>query len=189
MLSDFFNNLASFFNNIFSLFEGKKPTRILMIGLDGAGKSTLLYKLKLGDIVSTIPTIGFNVETIEYKNLSMTVWDVGGQYKIRALWKHYYHGTNAIIFVVDSTDRERIDEVKEEIDSLLIQEELKGTQILIFANKQDMNNAMNTTEIVNSLNLNSIKDRKWYVQPCSAIKSPHGIYEGFDWVANSLNNK
>ncbi|KAM9949882.1 hypothetical protein ACTFIT_011107 [Dictyostelium discoideum] len=90
---------------------------------------------------------------------------------------------------VDSTDRERINEVKEEIDNLLIQDELKGTQILIFANKQDMGNATNTTEIVNSLNLNSIKDRKWYIQPCSAIKSPHGIYEGFDWVANSLNNK
>ncbi|KAM9968299.1 hypothetical protein ACTFIW_002737 [Dictyostelium discoideum] len=188
MLSELFNSLASFFSNIFSLFESKKETRILMIGLDGAGKSTLLFKLKLGDVVLTIPTIGFNVETIEYKNLSMTVWDVGGQNKIRALWKHYYHGTNAIIFVVDSTDRERIDEVKEEIDNLLIQDELKGIQILIFANKQDMNNAMNTAEIVNSLDLNSIKDRKWYVQPCSAVRSD-GIYEGFDWVANSLNNK
>ncbi|KAN0025561.1 hypothetical protein ACTFIU_001838 [Dictyostelium citrinum] len=187
MLSEFFNSLSSFFSNIFLLFQGKKDTRILMIGLDGAGKSTLLYKLKLGDVVMTIPTIGFNVETIEYKNLSMTIFDVGGQNKIRALWKHYYHGSNAVIFVVDSTDRERIDEVKEEIDNLLIQDELKGVQLLIFANKQDMNNAMNTAEIVNSLNLNSIKDRKWYVQPCSALRSD-GIYEGFDWVANSLNN-
>ncbi|KAK5584096.1 hypothetical protein RB653_005703 [Dictyostelium firmibasis] len=188
MLSELFNSLASFFSNIFSLFEGKKDTRILMIGLDGAGKSTLLYKLKLGDVVSTIPTIGFNVETIEYKNLSMTVWDVGGQNKIRALWQHYYHGSNAVIFVVDSTDRERIDEVREEIKNLLIQDELKDTQLLIFANKQDMNGAMNTAEIVNSLELNSIRDRKWYVQPCSAVRSD-GIYEGFDWVANTLNKK
>ncbi|KAN0028518.1 hypothetical protein ACTFIV_010363 [Dictyostelium citrinum] len=188
MLSELFNSLSSFFSNIFLLFQGKKDTRILMIGLDGAGKSTLLYKLKLGDVVMTIPTIGFNVETIEYKNLSMTIFDVGGQNKLRALWKHYYYGSNAVIFVVDSTDRERIDEVKEEIDNLLIQNELKDAQLLIFANKQDMNNAMNTAEIVNSLNLNSIKDRKWYVQPCSALRSD-GIYEGFDWVANSLNNK
>ncbi|KAM9955411.1 hypothetical protein ACTFIR_011849 [Dictyostelium discoideum] len=125
-----------------------------MIGLDDVGKLILLYKLKLGDVVSTIPTIGFNVETIEYKNLSLTVCDL-----------------------------------KKKFDNLLIQDELKGTQILIFANKQDMDNAMDTAEIVNSLNLNSIKDRKWYVQPCSAIKSPHGIYEGFDWIANSPNNK
>ncbi|KAK5584102.1 hypothetical protein RB653_005709 [Dictyostelium firmibasis] len=159
-----------------------------MVGLDGAGKSTLLYKLKLGDVISTIPTIGFNVETIEYKNLSMTVWDVGGQYKIRRLWIHCCQGSNAIIVVIDSTDRERIYEIKEEINSLLIQDELMDNQMLIFANKQDMDGAMNTEEIINFLELNSIKDRKWYVQPCSAIRSD-GIYEGFNWVANTLNKK
>ncbi|KAN0039556.1 hypothetical protein ACTA71_007353 [Dictyostelium dimigraforme] len=188
MLSELFNSLASYFSNIFSLFENKRETRILMIGLDGAGKSTILYKLKLGDVVSTTPTIGFDVETIQYKNLSMTVWDIGGN-GIVALWKHYYHGSNAVILVVDSTDRERIDEVKKGIDNnILIQDELRGTQLLIFANKQDMNGAMNTAEIVSSLNLNSIKDRKWYVQPCSAVRSD-GIYEGFDWVASTLDNK
>ncbi|KAM9949878.1 hypothetical protein ACTFIT_011103 [Dictyostelium discoideum] len=101
-----FNSLASFFCKIFSLVEGKP---------------ILLYKYKIGDVVSTIPTIGFN--------------------------KHYYHGSNAIIFVVDSTDRERISQVKEEIDNLLTQDEIKGIQILIFANKQDMDNAMNTAEM------------------------------------------
>ena len=86
---------------------GKKEMRILMVGLDAAGKTTILYKLKLGEIVTTIPTIGasplprrrrasadrsrragFNVETVEYKNISFTVWDVGGQDKIRPLWRH-----------------------------------------------------------------------------------------------------
>ena len=69
---------------------GKQEAGVLMIGLDAAGKTTILYKLKLGEIVTTIPTIGFNVETLEYKNLSFTVFDVGGQDKIRPLWKHYY---------------------------------------------------------------------------------------------------
>ena len=64
--------------------------RILMVGLDAAGKTTILYKLKLGEVVTTIPTIGFNVETVDYKNISFTVWDVGGQDKIRPLWRHYY---------------------------------------------------------------------------------------------------
>ena len=68
----------------------KKDMRILMVGLDAAGKTTILYKLKLGEVVTTIPTIGFNVETVEYKNISFTVWDVGGQDKIRNLWRHYY---------------------------------------------------------------------------------------------------
>lgn len=72
---------------------GKKEMRILMVGLDAAGKTTILYKLKLGEIVTTIPTIGFNVETVEYKNISFTVWDVGGQDKIRPLWRHYFQNT------------------------------------------------------------------------------------------------
>merc|ERR1719508_34174 len=81
-----------------------------MVGLDAAGKTTILYKLKLGEIVTTIPTIGFNVETVEYKNISFTVWDVGGQDKIRPLWRHYFQNTQGLIFVVDSNDRERIGE-------------------------------------------------------------------------------
>ena len=80
--------------NIFaSLFGGKKKMRILMVGLDNAGKTTVLYRLKLGEVVATVPTIGFNVETVQYKKLTFDVWDVGGQHKLRGLWKHYYQGT------------------------------------------------------------------------------------------------
>ena len=71
----------------------KKEARLLLLGLDGAGKTTILYKLKLGETTVTIPTIGFNVETVEYKNLTFTMWDVGGQKLIRGLWHHYFHGT------------------------------------------------------------------------------------------------
>ncbi|RNE98217.1 ADP-ribosylation factor 1, partial [Trypanosoma rangeli] len=95
--------LASAFKSLL----GKQEVRILMVGLDAAGKTTILYKLKLGEIVTTIPTIGFNVETVEYKNLKFTMWDVGGQDVLRPLWRHYYQNTNGIIFVVDSNDRER----------------------------------------------------------------------------------
>ncbi|XP_039008633.1 ADP-ribosylation factor 1-like [Hibiscus syriacus] len=70
------------FGKLFSRLFAKKEMRILMVGLDAAGKTTILYKLKLGEIVTTIPTIGFNVETVEYKNISFTVWDVGGQDKV-----------------------------------------------------------------------------------------------------------
>ena len=64
-----------------------------MVGLDAAGKTTILYKLKLGETTTTIPTIGFNVETVTYRNINFTVWDVGGQQVIRPLWHHYYPGT------------------------------------------------------------------------------------------------
>merc|ERR1711945_50216 len=78
------------FTKLWQRMLGSKEMRILMVGLDAAGKTTILYKLKLGEVVTTIPTIGFNVETVEYKNISFTVWDVGGQDKIRPLWRHYY---------------------------------------------------------------------------------------------------
>merc|ERR1712195_452377 len=87
------------FGKVFAGLVGKKDCRILMVGLDAAGKTTILYKLKLGEVVTTIPTIGFNVETVEYKNIAFTVWDVGGQDKIRPLWRHYYTNTEGIIFV------------------------------------------------------------------------------------------
>lgn len=89
------------------------------VGLDAAGKTTILYKLKLGEIVTTIPTIGFNVETVEYKNICFTVWDVGGQDKIRPLWRHYFQNTQGLIFVVDSNDRDRITEAEKELQNMV----------------------------------------------------------------------
>merc|ERR1719156_91928 len=103
---------------------GKRDMRILMVGLDAAGKTTILYKLKLGEVVTTIPTIGFNVETVDYKNISFTVWDVGGQDKIRTLWRYYYQGTNGAIFIVDSSDRDRIEDAREELFKMLDNDEM-----------------------------------------------------------------
>ena len=82
-------------SHVSRFWGGGKEMRILMMGLDAAGKTTMLYKLKLGEVVTTIPTIGFNVETIEYKNISFTCWDVGGKDKIRPLWRHYFQNTQA----------------------------------------------------------------------------------------------
>ena len=130
--------MGSMFSKIWARFVGKKEMRILMVGLDAAGKTTILYKLKLGEVVTTIPTIGFNVETVEYKNISFTVWDVGGQDKIRLLWRHYYQNTQGLIFVVDSNDRERVDDAREELHKMLSEEELRDAVLLVFANKQDL---------------------------------------------------
>lgn len=82
--------------------------------------------------------IGFNVETVEYKNIQFTVWDVGGQDKIRPLWRHYFQNTQGIIFVVDSNDRDRIVEAREELQRMLNEDELRDALLLVFANKQDL---------------------------------------------------
>jgi small GTP-binding protein len=105
--------MGPIFSKVFKKWFGNRETRVLMLGLDAAGKTTVLYKLKLGEHVTTIPTIGFNVETIEYKGFNMNVWDVGGQDRIRALWRHYFHNTQGLIFVVDSNDTTRTEEARE----------------------------------------------------------------------------
>ncbi|XP_071496570.1 ADP-ribosylation factor 1-like [Diadema setosum] len=179
--------MGGIFAKVLQALVGKKEMRILMVGLDAAGKTTILYKLKLGEIVTTIPTIGFNVETVEYKNISFTVWDVGGQDKIRPLWRHYFQNTQGLIFVVDSNDRERIGEAKEELKRMLNEDELRGAVLLVFANKQDLPNALGVGEITERLDLHSMRDRKWYVQNTCAT-SGDGLYEGLDWLSNSLKS-
>ncbi|KAF2987621.1 hypothetical protein EK904_005996 [Melospiza melodia maxima] len=175
-------------SSLFSRLFGKKQMRILMVGLDAAGKTTILYKLKLGEIVTTIPTIGFNVETVEYKNICFTVWDVGGQDKIRPLWRHYFQNTQGLIFVVDSNDRERIQEAAEELQKMLQEDELRDAVLLLFANKQDLPNAMAISEMTDKLGLQSLRNRTWYVQATCATQGT-GLYEGLDWLSNELSKR
>ncbi|KAI8822187.1 ADP-ribosylation factor [Fimicolochytrium jonesii] len=177
--------------SISKLFQGlwaHKEMRILMVGLDAAGKTTILYKLKLGEIVTTIPTIGFNVETVEYKNISFTVWDVGGQDKIRPLWRHYFQNTQGIIFVIDSNDRDRIGEARDELQRMLNEDELRDAVLLVFANKQDLPQAMNPSEITDKLGLHALRQRQWFIQAACATTGD-GLYEGLEWLSSSLKTR
>merc|ERR1712061_656884 len=165
----------------------KQEMRILKVGLDAAGKTTILYKLKLGEVVTTIPTIGFNVETVEYRNLNFTVWDVGGQDKIRPLWRYYYQGTNALIYVVDSNDRDRTEDAREELMKMLSEDEMRDAVLLVFANKQDLPNAMSTSEVAEKLGLCDLRRRQWFVQSACATTG-QGLPEGLDWLSQTLTS-
>ncbi len=141
-------------------------------------------------VVTTIPTIGFNVETVEYKNISFTVWDVGGQDKIRPLWRHYYQNTQGLIFVVDSNDSDRIDAARDEMHRMLNEDELRDAVLLVFANKQDLPNAMSAAEMTDKLGLHGLRPstRQWYIQACCATTGD-GLYEGLDWLSATLSKK
>jgi len=182
------NAMGLAFTKIWQRMIGKQEMRILMVGLDAAGKTTILYKLKLGEVVTTIPTIGFNVETVEYKNLSFTVWDVGGQDKIRPLWRHYYQGTNGLIYVVDSNDRDRIEDAREELTKMLNEDEMRDAVLLVFANKQDLPNAMTAAEVTEKLGLHNLRHRQWFIQSACATTGD-GLYEGLDWLSRTLSSK
>jgi small GTP-binding protein len=160
-----------------------------MLGLDSAGKTTLLYRLKLGEVQNTVPTIGFNVESVEYRNISFLVWDVGGQEKLRMLWRHYYESAKGLIFVVDSADVDRIDMARKELSKLVAAEELQDATILIFANKQDLPGAMSAQELAKGLNLSELlKNHQWYIQPCIATEGK-ALEQGLDWLSSTLSQK
>ncbi|KAL5009268.1 hypothetical protein ScPMuIL_014849 [Solemya velum] len=170
--------LLSRLYDIYSSFTADDPARIVMLGLDAAGKTTLLYKLKLNDTVTTIPTIGFNVETVSPgKGITFTVWDVGGQHKIRQLWKHYYQNVDGLIYVVDSSDRERMEESREELFGVLDNVEMRGVPVVVLANKQDLPRSLNPSEVTEQLDLHKLRDRKWFVQGCCAVNGD-GVHEG-----------
>ncbi|PQE11996.1 ADP-ribosylation factor 1 protein [Rutstroemia sp. NJR-2017a BVV2] len=175
----------------------KKEIRILILGLDNAGKTTLLYRLKvrnphtedpreIGEVVTTIPTIGFNVESVTYKNLNFNVWDLGGQTSIRPYWRCYYANTAAVIFVIDSTDIDRLGTASEELAAMLNEDELKDAALLVFANKQDQPGAKGAGEISEALKLGELRDRNWSIVACSAVDGS-GVDEGMDWLVVSSN--
>ncbi|KAH9599289.1 Small GTPase superfamily [Trypanosoma melophagium] len=165
-----------------------KKIRVLILGLDNAGKTSILYHLQLGNVVSTVPTVGFNLETMHYKNISFEVWDLGGQANIRPFWRCYFTDTDAIIYVVDSVDKDRMGVAKHELYNLLDEDELRDSLLLIFANKQDMVGAANETEIAQQLGVASLTSRTWTIVKSSA-KTGEGLLEGMDWLCDRLRER
>lgn len=160
-----------------------------MLGLDAAGKTTILYKLKLGEVTTTIPTIGFNVEQVRFEGKSIvefTAWDVGGRDKIRSLWRHYYQYGNCAVFVVDSNDTDRIEEAKDQLHQFISEDMVRDWPLLVFANKQDLPNAIGGVELAEKLGLLSLRNRQWYLQDCNALDGS-GLTEGLDWISKVMN--
>ncbi|KAK3705868.1 hypothetical protein RRG08_058949 [Elysia crispata] len=164
-------------------FSSGGNIRVLLLGLDAAGKTTILYKVKLNETVYTIPTIGFNVESLSpVKGLNFIVWDVAGQDKFRYLWRYYYTGTQGLLYVVDSADRVRLEEAREELLTIIKSPDMERVPLVVVANKQDMTEALTTSEVADGLGLREITDRKWYVQGACA-ETGDGIYESMQEMA------
>ncbi|KAK6161458.1 hypothetical protein DH2020_004839 [Rehmannia glutinosa] len=126
--------------------------------------------------------------TIVLEFVDMSVWDLGGQDRLRTSWATYYRGTHAVIVVIDSTDRARISIMKDELFSLLPHEDLQSAVILVFANKQDLQDAMTPAEITDALSLHSIKKHDWHIQACCAVTG-EGLYDGLGWIAQRVTGK
>ena len=137
--------------------EGGDPDadkKVLFLGLDNAGKSTLLFQMRDNQFQETVPTVGLNVEQIKYKNDNFTLWDVSGQ--ATRLWKHYFDKIHAVIFVIDSGDSERLAKAKTLLHRCFTDKDLSAAPILIFANKQDLNEKMSSEEIYERLEITNV---------------------------------
>lgn len=128
---------------------------VVVIGLDSAGKTSLLYRLKLREFVETSPTKGFNMERIKVQighskanTTTFQVWDVGGQEKLRPLWKSYTRRMDGLVFVVDAVEMERMEEAKVELHRITRSAENQGIPVLVLANKQDLDGALSSTEVI-----------------------------------------
>jgi ADP-ribosylation factor protein 1 len=184
---------------------------ILLVGLDAVGKTTLLGCMNDGDIVTTVPTKGFSLETLECKDyqphtppsksLKISCFTVGGP-SSSSLQRSYFKKANGVIFVVDSGDRDRVGKARDELHKTLSGVELKDVPLLVLANKRDLPGAMNQAKLIEELNLGSLKKDTWKVRE---LKDSHhlaqqkvlrkngdfffyDLWEGLDWLEQKIDS-
>lgn len=189
--------IANFLTSVF----GKEDFRVIFLGLDAAGRTTALYKLVLGEVVTTIPTIGFNVETVTLNGRTkLTVWDVGGCDKIRPLWKHYYQGLDGIVFFIDANDRDRLLNTDNQwsygsseglLQETFKEEILAGVPLCVFVNKIDCENSQTVQEVGEKLKLHQFEaggTRSVHICGGSALQGT-GLWEALTWLADAIHSR
>lgn len=170
-------------------------------GLDNAGKTTIVKRIMGEDVNTVSPTLGFIIKTIDYEGYKLNIWDVGGQKTLRSYWRNYFEKTDALIWVVDATDRLRIEDCRAELHGLLQEEvrppvphgkrngamltrgaqRLSGASLLVFANKTDVQGCMTGEEMEEALRLRHIQTHQWRILRCSAMTGEN-LKEGLAWV-------
>lgn len=170
------------------LFRQKKQFKIAVVGLDAAGKTTMLNFLRFDKNIETLPTIGVNVEVLQRENVNLSIFDLGGQMHFRNLWGTLMRGSSAIIFVIDSSDRARLEEAKTELWNVLLDPQFPDAPLLVVANKQDVEGAMDVNEIISVCNLDNLEkmgNRSWHIQPTVATTG-QGVEEAILWIVMEL---
>ncbi|KAM9836677.1 ADP-ribosylation factor-like protein 2 [Aulostomus maculatus] len=167
------------------LKQKEREMRLLMLGLDNAGKTTVLKRLNGEDVSTISPTLGFNIKTLEHRGFKLNIWDVGGQKSLRSYWRNYFESTDGLVWVVDSADRLRLEDCRQELDTLLLEERLTGATLLVFANKQDLPGALSKEAIQEALALDNIKTHHWCIISCSAVTGEN-LLAGVDWLLDDI---
>ncbi|EGC37775.1 arfrp1, ARF-like GTPase [Dictyostelium purpureum] len=196
--------MYSLLSGLWKYLFSKNEYFILILGLDGAGKTTLLEQIKTKYTKvpglpphKIIPTVGLNIAKTQYEEIKLTYWDLGGQSQLRSIWNKYFTDVHAVIYVVDSNDKERFTESKDELESIVCDPKLKGVPLLLFFNKQDLPDSESIEfltsvfkSVINNQSLSSSEDgttisRNVQLQSLIASKG-EGISEGIKWLADNL---
>jgi len=159
-----------------------------VLGLDNAGKTTILKAMSEEEVNNIMPTQGFNIKALTQDGFKLNVWDIGGQREIRPYWKNYYENTDGLVYVVDSADDVRLQECADELVSLLSEENLQNVPMLVYANKQDLQFALDADQVMEKLKLADISDRTWNIQACSAF-TKEGLSDGMEWLIKTISTK
>jgi len=139
----------------------KEEMELTLVGLQNSGKTTFVNVIASGQFVEDmIPTVGFNMRKVTKGNVTIKVWDIGGQPRFRSMWERYCRGVNAIVYMVDAADHEKIEGARNELHNLLDKPQLQQIPVLVLGNKRDLPNSLDEKELIEQLNLAAIQDRE-----------------------------
>lgn len=187
-----FRKMLAFFNRFIewvkSLFW-KEEMELTLVGLQNSGKTTFVNVIASGQFnEDMIPTVGFNMRKVNKGNVTIKLWDIGGQPRFRSMWERYCRGVTAIVFMVDAADHEKLDAAKNELHSLLDKPQLAGIPVLVLGNKVDLPNALRERELIERMSLNDIKDREICCYSISC-KERENIDITLQWLIQTSKNK
>jgi len=161
----------------------ERQYRILVVGLQNSGKTTILMQLCTEHVPNIVPTEGVNSKSVAYHETSINLFEVGGQNQ--KFWSNFFKNTDAIVYVIDSSDREHLEESHHALQEILGNQLVAGIPLLVFANKQDLSCASRADDISDVLELATIKDRSWKLQPCTAVQDD-GLTDGLEWLLSNF---
>eukprot|EP01139_Manchomonas_bermudensis_P005071 Amastigsp_a174610_2034.p2 type:complete len:190 gc:universal Amastigsp_a174610_2034:592-23(-) len=181
-----FSSFISWIKNLF----WKQEMELTLVGLNSAGKTTLVNIISSGEYrEDMIPTVGFNMRKVQKGNVTIKLWDIGGQERFRATWERYCRGVSAIVFVVDAADHSTLDQAKAELHALLSKQQLAGIPLLVLGNKNDLPEALNTEELMDAMELRAIPDDREVCCFSISAKNSVNIDITLEWLVQHAAKK
>ncbi|XP_039505453.1 ADP-ribosylation factor-like protein 13B [Pimephales promelas] len=189
-----FNLMANCCNWLKRWKEPARKVTLVMVGLDNAGKTATVRGIQGESPLDVAPTVGFSKVDLKQGKFEVTIFDLGGGKRIRGIWKNYYSESYGVVFVVDSSDVQRIQETRDTMAEVLRHPRIAGKPVLVLANKQDQDGALAEADIIETLSLEKIVNENkclCQIEPCSAVlgygkKVDKSIKNGLNWLLNNI---